>query len=237
MARIDPLPGGAKDGEEAMAYVDTMNPNRRLGTVGAVAVLHIAAGYALITGLVATGVITTEPRIIATFTPDKPPPPPSPTPSASPSHTRIAHPTPTPTIAFTPTEPTFTFTPPPPTGGTLGEASFPTGDGSFSPTPRPSFAARTPEPITQPGRWVTPDDYPTTDLRLGHVGVTGLRLTIGEDGRVSQCDVSRSSGWPALDQAACTRLSQRARFKPATDGFGAKVSGSYSTAIRWQIPQ
>ena len=50
--------------------------------------------------------------------------------------------------------------------------------------------------------------------------------------------------WPAtawessdLDDATCKLVTRRARFKPATDGEGNPTTGSYSNAVRWQIPR
>lgn len=216
-----------------MAYVDAIHPNRRLGTLGAVAALHLALGYALVTGLVATGVIKhDQPPLVATFT-RQPAPPPSPTPGATHSHFPRQMPSPVPMIAVPTIDPTFIPTASGISDGSLVDARFPA---SGMPTARPSFAPRPPRPIGQGGRWVTPDDYPTSDLRLGHAGITDVILAISANGRVINCAVHQSSGWPSLDQTACARLLQRARFAPATDSFGTLVAGRYSTRIRWQVP-
>lgn len=220
-----------------MAYVDTIHPNRRLGTLGAVTAIHLALGYALVTGLVATGTIEPVPRLFATFTPETPQPQPSPQPKPSHSHDRTIVPSATPTTVVPPIEPSFTFAPPTTSGDLIGKATFPGGDGAFPPTPRPTVMPKAPQPIGNRALWVTPNDYPANDLRLGHGGATGVMLSIDTDGKVADCSVIRSSGWPSLDREACDRLQQRARFKPATDAFGAPVSNTYSTTIRWQIPQ
>jgi len=60
---------------------------------------------------------------------------------------------------------------------------------------------------------------------------------VGPDGRVTNCDITGSSGSPDLDQAACSNLVRRGRFNPATDGEGNPASGTYSNAVRWQIPK
>ncbi|MFN5085024.1 MAG: energy transducer TonB, partial [Novosphingobium sp.] len=46
-----------------------------------------------------------------------------------------------------------------------------------------------------------------------------------------------SSGPEALDQAACAKLMLRGRFEPASDSTGALVAGSYTGAVRWQLPK
>lgn len=103
--------------------------------------------------------------------------------------------------------------------------------------PVPTIAPKGAAPGGSPGTWVTPNDYPAADLRAGHIGVTGFRLTIGADGKVQACDVIASSGYPSLDSVACTNLRKRAKFIPATDSTGAAVSGSYTNVVRWMIPK
>ncbi|KRA83821.1 hypothetical protein ASD76_07340 [Altererythrobacter sp. Root672] len=66
--------------------------------------------------------------------------------------------------------------------------------------------------------------------------MVGYSLIIGSNGRVSACDVVRSSGNSQLDEATCRLITRRARFDPATDGSGAKIIGSFSGTVLWQIP-
>jgi protein TonB len=83
---------------------------------------------------------------------------------------------------------------------------------------------------------VTPDDYPSRDLRERREGrdpVSGLRSAPTE-----RCGTARSSlqRFRSLDEAACAKLRKRGRFAAATDESGAAVSGSYSGAVRWKLP-
>jgi protein TonB len=106
------------------------------------------------------------------------------------------------------------------------------------PTPeKPALAPRSVRARNNPGLWATTSDYPASSLRLGEQGTVRFELAISPDGRVSDCRVLASSGSAELDAATCKRVSQRARFEPATDGSGARVSGSYTGSIRWVIPQ
>ena len=100
----------------------------------------------------------------------------------------------------------------------------------------PLFTPRAARPIGNPASWVSTNDYPARDLREGNQGTTGFALTVGTDGRVVACQVARSSGFPGLDKATCDALSRRARFTPASDANGAKVTGRYASSIRWVIP-
>ncbi len=85
--------------------------------------------------------------------------------------------------------------------------------------------------------WVTTDDYPSSALREEAQGTTATRLTVGADGRVTNCEVTGSSGNSALDQAACRNLQRRARFEPALDRDGNPTTGVYMKRVRWQLPK
>jgi TonB family protein len=56
-------------------------------------------------------------------------------------------------------------------------------------------------------------EYPEHELKQNHQGVTGLRFLIGTDGYVKRAVIHKSSGYPALDEAALVGLS-KCRFKP-----------------------
>jgi protein TonB len=222
-----------------MAYAATTNPNRRVAVLGAVATLHAVAGYLLVTGLAASFVQTIRPPLVANTIPLDPLPP-SPPPPAPPTKdaARPLDPFTAPTTSVTlapPSEGVVVTLPtlPPFSDGGIGDAVFPTA----TPSASPSFSASGPRPRGRQGDWVTANDYPGTDLRLEHAGITRVRLTVGSDGRVTDCAVTASSGWPSLDAAACAKLTQRARFEPATDTTGARVSGGFATAVKWEIPE
>lgn len=83
---------------------------------------------------------------------------------------------------------------------------------------------------------VSPDDYPAVALREGRSGTTSFSMTIGPDGRATDCRISQSSGSADLDNATCRIMRVRARFNPATDGAGEPISGTYSNRIRWALP-
>ena len=83
---------------------------------------------------------------------------------------------------------------------------------------------------------MTTNDYPQSAIRAELEGTVRFRLSIGTNGRVAGCEISGTSGHAVLDQAACAKLTQRGRFEPASDGTGALVAGSYTGAVRWQLP-
>lgn len=102
---------------------------------------------------------------------------------------------------------------------------------------RATYTARQAMPIGNPGYWIGTNDYPTRALREEQEGTSRFRLTVDQDGRVSECTITQSSGFMDLDEATCANVRRRARFRPATDDTGAPVVGYYSSAVRWNIPR
>ena len=102
----------------------------------------------------------------------------------------------------------------------------------------PSFAAGASglHALGNPGQWITPDDYPAQALRDNLSGNVGFRLNVDVTGNVSACVITISSGQPVLDKAACDLISARARFSPATDSHGKPKPSTYTSEVRWQIP-
>ncbi|MCJ2188107.1 energy transducer TonB [Novosphingobium beihaiensis] len=109
--------------------------------------------------------------------------------------------------------------------------------GIAPPEPTARFTPKVAKPRNNAALWVTTNDYPTSDIRLGHTGTVRFRLAIDTDGRVSDCTIVQSSGYEGLDKATCRNLTRRARFDPATGANGEKTAGSYAGTIRWVIPQ
>jgi protein TonB len=106
-----------------------------------------------------------------------------------------------------------------------------------APPPQPPmFPPRGASPRGDPRNWVTSNDYTAADTRAGNSGTVGFTLRIGTDGAVQSCAITRSSGSRSLDDATCRLLTRRARFRPASDGDGALMTGEYSNSVRWVIP-
>jgi len=99
-----------------------------------------------------------------------------------------------------------------------------------------SAAPTSPQPIGNPGSWITTDDYPRDALRKVAGGSVNFTLQISADGKVSDCVVTESSGNQSLDDATCALMSARARFEPAKDKDGHAIAGSFHSRINWSIP-
>ena len=218
-----------------MAYVQTPSPTRRLAALGGVALLHVAAVYALLSGFAVTIYESLDDRLRARQIPAEPPPPPAPEASADPREPPLLAPKPLIDLNRSPREATIIDLLP------VEPRPLPTLPARDPlPLPQPSasasYAAKAAIPLGNPGKWATSDDYPARALREEREGTTRFRVTIGPDGRVRNCEVTASSGSSDLDKATCESVAKRARFRPATDDTGASVTGSYANAVRWEIP-
>jgi TonB family protein len=73
-------------------------------------------------------------------------------------------------------------------------------------------------------------DYPSQSVRLHESGAVTVTYVIGEDGSVNSCTVILTSGVPRLDDAACSLVKRRWKYKPATEG-GKPVTIQYISKI------
>ena len=105
------------------------------------------------------------------------------------------------------------------------------------PRPTPGFTPARARPRNDPASWLSADDYPRRAIIDGVEGAAAYRLIVGTNGKVSACEVTRSTGNAQLDAATCKHIASRARFEPATDEAGAKVMGSYTGNVKWEIPE
>jgi len=216
-----------------MAYADQQMSGNRVTAFIIVALIHIAVGYALVTGLAyeaAQKVIqkVTTVDIKEEEKKEEPPPPPPkkveapPPPVAPPVKINVAPSPPQIQTVTTPPPPAPIILAPPPVAAP-------------PPPPAPS-QARGARPKGQ-GSWARriQDNYPSSALRAEKEGRVGVRVTIGPDGRVSDCTVTSSSGTPELDTAACSGMRSYARYDPALDAAGNPTTGSANTAIVYKL--
>jgi protein TonB len=220
-----------------MAYVDQNQSGSKTVSAVVSAIVLAAVGYAFVNGLAydAFKKAATKLNVIDIQTP--PPPPPKKPPPPPKEVPKVESPpivTPPPLVTPPPVQTQQMVQAPkappyiPPPAAPVVQAP--------PPPPKPSQASGA-KPRGNPGDWVTPDDYPPGALREGAQGVTGFKLDIGPDGRVTNCTVTSSSGNTELDQTACRLLPRRGRFTPAKDAAGNGMVATYSSAVRWQVPK
>jgi len=218
-----------------MAYADQQMSGNKIIALIIVALIHIALVYALVTGLAYEGARNVIKKLttVDIKEPEKPkePPPPPPKQEAAPPPP-VAPPVRINVAVNTPQIETVQVAPPPAPIVPVIAPPAPV----IAP-PAPKVPAKAAQPKGRPGDWVTTNDYPSRALREEREGTTGFRLSVGPDGRVTNCEVTSSSGSPDLDQATCDNLRRRARFTPASDSDGQPMAGSYSSRTRWVIPK
>lgn len=220
-----------------MAYADQRMSSGKITAIVIVALLHALLGYAFVTGL-AFNVVKKVAEDLKTFdVTEEPPPPPEeepPPPVETPQQVQ-----PPPVVAPPPIIRTNTL-PPPIT--TVNVAPPPVITPKAAPAP-PAPPAPPPPRVVQTAKakgslisLFTPDDYPSAALRAEDEGTTSVRLTIGTNGRVSDCQVTSSSGSSALDSATCRIIRSRARYEAAKNAEGASVTDTTTARITWRLP-
>lgn len=223
-----------------MAYLDQSNdPRRRVTAIAGVAIIHAVLGLGVVTGLTVAGFappVDVWRPIVLTPDPTPTPTPPKPQASDQPTSSTVVAPQRPIDLPIPKDDGVATFDKPidPPDG--TGLKVTPTPTPMPSPTPSPFLQPRLARPSNDRNGWVTNNDYPAALLYREVEGTVGYKLIIGTNGKVSACDVTLSSGNGQLDDATCRLIARRARFEPATDGSGAKIMGSFSGTVLWQIP-
>lgn len=217
-----------------MAYADQRMSGNKLTALIIVLLIHIALGYALVTGLAFEAAKKVIQRVttVDVKEPEKPKEPPPPPPKQKEAPPPPVAPPVKINVAVTPPQIQTVITPPPAPPPIVLAPPAPVP----APPPPPKGPTVTAQPKSNPASWATDADYPSRALRANEQGTTGFRVTIGPDGRVTDCQVTSSSGSQELDQTTCTLVTRRARFKPAMMD-GQPTSGSYSNRIRWVVPK
>lgn len=216
-----------------MAYADQQMSGNKVVAIIIVALIHVALGYALITGLAYSAIKKAVERVttvdIEEEVPEEEPPPPPPPDEVQPPPP-VAPPPPI-NVSVAPPQIQTVDTPPPPAPVFVQPSRPP----APPPPPAPSKArGLTPDGLA---RWSAriQENYPPRAVRDEIEGRVGVRVTVGPNGRVSDCSVANSSGSSILDDAACAGMRSYARFNPALDAAGNPISGTYSTTIVYQL--
>jgi protein TonB len=212
-----------------------LSGNRTLAWIFTIAVVGTLL-YAIVTGL-AFNVIKKAATNLKVIDIEQQPPPPEPPPPPPKDMPKVPPPpmTPPPLVRTQSPPPpiqTVTAIPPPAMPPPVMSPPMP------PPPPPPPRRATSPEPARGDVRSAfSTDDYPPDAEAAGAQGTAQAQLTISPDGRVSSCNLVRSTGNSSLDRATCSVL-RRVKFTPSKDANGNATVGSYSTPpITWQLPK
>lgn len=194
-----------------------MTPRRAM-IIGGVALLHVAAIYGLMNGMVARALQAVQAPIEVTVEAKQPPPKPvliPPTPHmeqpAQPQQVTV----PIPQIDIVTTDAPPIFTTPDPV------------------TPQPAIpdtgAAGLSNTHTTP-------PYPIEARTLSHQGTVLLQMVVTAQGDVASASVVTSSGFAELDQAAIAWVVGHWKYKPAIQG-GNAVASQTQAAVKFDLKQ
>jgi protein TonB len=217
-----------------MAYVDRQSGTSRATSIATVGLIHAAIGAALIYGFAPDigRIINEGPLKVINVPVDPPPPPPTDKVEETKQNEGFVPP-PRPEIDVIPARPEILVT----------EIPLPTIPTDFTGRPpmevgptRPAFQPKSPAPANEISRWATTNDYPSISLKREEQGISRFRVVVGTDGKVKSCEITASSGSTQLDNTTCNLVTRRAKFQPATNESGERIVGTYSNAVRWQLP-
>ena len=221
-----------------MSYANRkeMGSNRTAAII-IVALIHVLLGYVLVSGL-AYNVVKKAAEDLKTFDvedeppppPEEPPPPPEDTPLPPPP--QVSAPPP---LVRTLTPPVQIQTTPQIQPVVITPRADPVPPRPPAP-PAPPRKVQTAKAKANLASYFSDDDYPPSAIRDEQQGTTSFRLSIGADGRVTNCSVTSSSGSTALDNTTCSLLRRRARYTPARDENGNPTTDTASGSIRWVLP-
>lgn len=77
--------------------------------------------------------------------------------------------------------------------------------------------------------------YPKRALDAGEAGVVGFKVSLDKAGHPTACEVTKTSGFPRLDEETCTVITQHAMFG-SNPGVGSG-SSTHSGTIAWVLPE
>jgi protein TonB len=229
-----------------------IRPRDRVSAIAAVAVVQVGLGLALLSGL---RVAVPRPeemveRLIQITLPKLPPPPPpvvriEPRPQASHRHESAApraapvppggSPGPVPAHASPSVTPVVAIHPTaaPSGGGTGSGPAIGSGQGGGPGGNGYGDAGEGGTDLEQIAGAILPSDYPRHLRDAGIGGRVEFVFTVGVDGRVTRCSVTRSSGVGELDALTCRLVQQRFRYRPSTDRYGRPTPDEVEGEHEW----
>lgn len=228
------------------SYRGTADRGERAGAAAAVAAVHVALAFIILTGLNVPLVRRAVERI-TTIVIEQPPPPVQPPPKPIPVRDSAKRPPgaaakqaePTPIVAPEPKLPVPTPIPAAKvaaagTQSISGAATAGNGTGAGGAGTGPGGGGDTSG--YTPARRISkiPDSayrsLAATGIRSGSVGVT---IKVNTDGSVSNCRIARSSGDGWIDNLMCRLTLEYVRFEPARDNAGRPVAQDVTFFPNW----
>ena len=219
--------------------------SRTLAIVSSVVLFHIAALWAMHTGLLQRVVEVVVPVMAISQAEPPPPPPKPPEPVKPPEPPKLTPPPKTPQPVLTPPptpQPPAPATPEPPAVLAAPTASVTApvvpAAAPAPPPPAPPPPPAAPAKVELPSSKADylhnpPPDYPRMSKRLGEQGKVVLKVLIGTDGAPQKVELVTSSGFERLDKSAMD-AAMRWRYVPGKRG-GVAESMWYQVPIQFTL--
>ena len=78
--------------------------------------------------------------------------------------------------------------------------------------------------------------YPPEALKNGEEGKVGFSVHVSDAGRIEQCQITESSGYPTLDRETCDFIVEFARFGAVKDAEGKVHPSTKTGVVNWTLP-
>jgi protein TonB len=207
-----------------MNFSHDKQPGKNFTGITIVIILHVLVAYGIVTGLGKRMVTKMAEAVETKIIEEKAPPPPKEIPPPPPPPEMKAPPPP-----FIPPVEVNVQQPPPPQNVIQNASTVkPATTELQRPAPAaPPAPAANPNPVRVAAvadfNTCAKPEWPKASLRNEETGTVTLSFLIGEDGRVADSKIVKSSGFRDLDKAAVTGIS-KCRFKPGlNDGKPEKA--------------
>lgn len=219
-----------------MAYADRDTSGSRIVSIVIVSIVVAAFGWAFVNGL-AFKYIKKAQEKLNTFdvAPPPPPPPDKPPPPPPPDQPQVQPPpvvSPPPIVQVQSPPPMIQTVQTPPPAIQLTPKAAPVAP----PAPPAPVVSKAAGLKGNPGQFFGPDAYPAAALRAEAQGRVVARLTVGTDGRVTECTVTTSSGNSDLDSTTCSIAKRRVKYSPALDASGTPITSTATLPVKWVLP-
>ena len=83
---------------------------------------------------------------------------------------------------------------------------------------------------------IVAQNYPHAALKRGEEGDVSFEVELEPDGKLRSCAITRSSGFPLLDNATCEMMVRNAQFIGGHEKNGRRARSSHSGVVAWKLP-
>ncbi|MBK6490478.1 MAG: energy transducer TonB [Sphingomonadales bacterium] len=99
-----------------------------------------------------------------------------------------------------------------------------------------TYSSQTSLEILNPSDIISSYDYPIESIIDGQEGFVLAKITSDSSGKILNCQITASSGFPLLDKQTCTSISARAHVRPIFPPNEPNNQFSVTRRVRWSLP-